>query len=183
MGSLDEHPYLKQHTGPTTFIFLSILDKSLGYLLFQQVDSSAAEKEKKSEPEPTFEILTNPARVVPGQEKFIKFLEDSRYAPVKAAASGFILLKDLRPTEPEVLALTDAPTSTTSTAAAATPPASTAAAMAVDDEPQPPQPFEYSSWLGLWFALLSDFLSDLIGCISGVYAVVIGNWSLRAVSM
>lgn len=112
-----------------------------------QVDSPAAEKEKKAEPEPTFEILTNPARVVPAQEKFIKFLEDSRYAPVKAAASGFVLLKDLRPTEPEVLALTDAPTSTASTAAGATATAQpgSGAAMAVDDEPQPPQPFEYST--------------------------------------
>ncbi|KAK9094269.1 hypothetical protein Scep_025738 [Stephania cephalantha] len=33
---------------------------------------------KKLESEPTFEILTNPARVVPAQEKYIKFLEDSR---------------------------------------------------------------------------------------------------------
>ncbi|GJY52823.1 26S proteasome non-ATPase regulatory subunit 1 homolog A [Tanacetum coccineum] len=112
-----------------------------------QVDGAAGEKEKKAEPEPTFEILTNPARVVPAQEKFIKFLEDSRYAPVKAAASGFVLLKDLRPTEPEVLALTDAPSSTTSAAAGAAAPAQpgSAAAMAVDDEPQPPQPFEYST--------------------------------------
>ncbi|KAJ0903455.1 putative armadillo-like helical, 26S proteasome regulatory subunit RPN2 [Helianthus annuus] len=109
-----------------------------------QVDGPAAEKEKKAEPEPTFEILTNPARVVPAQEKFIKFLEDSRYAPVKAATSGFVLLKDLRPTEPEVLALTDAPTSTTTGATATAQPGS-AAAMAVDDEPQPPQPFEYTS--------------------------------------
>lgn len=110
-----------------------------------QVDGAGAEKEKKAEPEATFEILTNPARVVPAQEKFIKFLEDSRYAPVKAAASGFVLLKDLRPTEPEVLALTDAPTSTASTAAPATTQPGSAAAMAVDDEPQPPQPFEYST--------------------------------------
>ncbi|XP_076924514.1 26S proteasome non-ATPase regulatory subunit 1 homolog A-like [Bidens hawaiensis] len=110
-----------------------------------QVDGAAAEKEKKAEPEPTFEILTNPARVVPAQEKFLKFLEDSRYAPVKAASSGFVLLKDLRPTELEVLALTDAPTSAaTAGATAAAQPGSTAA-MAVDDEPQPPQPFEYSS--------------------------------------
>ncbi|KAL4591100.1 hypothetical protein LXL04_004049 [Taraxacum kok-saghyz] len=106
-----------------------------------QVDGAGAEKEKKGEPEASFEILTNPARVVPGQEKFIKFLEDSRYAPVKAAASGFVLLKDLRPTEPEVLALTDAPTLTASAAPAAAQPA----AMAVDDEPQPPQPFEYTT--------------------------------------
>ncbi|KVI08364.1 26S proteasome regulatory complex, non-ATPase subcomplex, Rpn2/Psmd1 subunit [Cynara cardunculus var. scolymus] len=109
-----------------------------------QVDSPTSEKEKKAEPEPAFEILTNPARVVPAQEKYIKFLEDSRYVPVKAAASGFILVKDLHPTEPELLSLTDAPSSTTGGAPATTQPGSTTG-MAVDDEPQPPQPFEYST--------------------------------------
>lgn len=101
--------------------------------------------EKKAEVEPSFEILTNPARVVPAQEKFIKFLEDSRYAPVKSAASGFVLLKDLRPTEPEVLSLTDAPSSTASTGGSAVNTQGQAASMAVDEEPQPPQPFEYTS--------------------------------------
>ncbi|PWA80631.1 26S proteasome regulatory complex, non-ATPase subcomplex, Rpn2/Psmd1 subunit [Artemisia annua] len=97
------------------------------------VDSPAGEQQK-AEPETTFEILTIPARVVLAQEKFIKFLEDRRYIPVKAAAaSGFVLLKDLRPTEPEVLVLIDAPLSTASAATAQ--PGSTAA-MAVDDEPQ-----------------------------------------------
>lgn len=115
-----------------------------------QIDAPAVEK--KAEPEATFEILTNPARVVPAQEKFIKFLEESRYVPVKSAASGFVLLRDLRPTEPEVLSLTDAPSSSTaaSTAAAAAPTSGTAhassgTAMNVDDEPQPPQPFEYNN--------------------------------------
>ncbi|PNX73952.1 26S proteasome non-ATPase regulatory subunit 1-like protein, partial [Trifolium pratense] len=108
-----------------------------------QVDSPA---EKKSEPEPSFEFLTNPARVVPAQEKFIKFLQDSRYVPVKLAPSGFVLLKDLRPTEPEVLAITDTPASTTSTAGGSGPGLqSSSSAMAVDEEPQPPQPFEYTS--------------------------------------
>ncbi|PWA91701.1 26S proteasome regulatory complex, non-ATPase subcomplex, Rpn2/Psmd1 subunit [Artemisia annua] len=94
-----------------------------------QVDSPAGEQQK-AEPEPTFEILTNPCKS-----------EDRRYIPVKAAAaSGFVLLKDLRPTEPEVLVLIDAPLSTASAATAQ--PGSTAA-MAVDDEPQPPQPFSY----------------------------------------
>uniref|UniRef100_A0A803LZB2 26S proteasome non-ATPase regulatory subunit 1 homolog n=1 Tax=Chenopodium quinoa TaxID=63459 RepID=A0A803LZB2_CHEQI len=104
--------------------------------------------EKKVEPEPSFETLTNPARVVPAQEKFIKFLEGSRYMPVKLAASGFVLLKDLRPEEPEVLSLTDAPASAaTNAAAGSTAPVQqgTVAAMAVDEEPQPPQPFEYTS--------------------------------------
>ncbi|KAL0392584.1 UNVERIFIED_CONTAM: 26S proteasome non-ATPase regulatory subunitA [Sesamum radiatum] len=95
--------------------------------------------EKKTEPEPSFEILTNPARVVPAQEKFIKFLEDTRYVPVKSAPSGFVLLKDLRPSEPEVLALTDTPSSTASNAgASATGQQSSASAMAVDEEPAPP---------------------------------------------
>ncbi|KAA8548426.1 hypothetical protein F0562_000110 [Nyssa sinensis] len=109
-----------------------------------QVDSPT---EKKTEPEPSFEILTNPARVVPAQEKFIKFLEESRYVPVKLAPSGFVLLKDLRPSEPEVLSLTDAPSSNASNAggSATTQQGSASSAMAVDEEPQPPQPFEYSA--------------------------------------
>ncbi|XWS22376.1 hypothetical protein CRYUN_Cryun29cG0028600 [Craigia yunnanensis] len=102
--------------------------------------------EKKAEPEPSFEILTNPARVVPAQEKFIKFLEDSRYVPVKMAPSGFVLLRDMRPNEPEVLSLTDAPASTASPAGgSAAGQQNSSSAMAVDDEPQPPQPFEYTS--------------------------------------
>ncbi|KAF3510756.1 hypothetical protein F2Q69_00005749 [Brassica cretica] len=77
----------------------------------EPVDSSATAEKKAAEPELAFEILVNPARVVPAQEKYIKLLEDSRYVPVKLAPSGFVLLKDLREHEPEVLSLTDAPTS------------------------------------------------------------------------
>ncbi|GFY93032.1 26S proteasome regulatory complex, non-ATPase subcomplex, Rpn2/Psmd1 subunit [Actinidia rufa] len=106
-----------------------------------QVDSPA--EKKAAEPEPAFELLTNPARVVPAQEKFIKFLEESRYVPVKLAApSGFVLLKDLHPTEPEVLSLTDAPSS--AAGGSTTGQQGSGSAMAVDDEPQPPQPFEYT---------------------------------------
>jgi len=112
-----------------------------------QVDN-AAEK-KAPEPEPTFQLLTNPARVIPAQEKFIRFIESSRYVPVKPAPSGFILLRDLQPTEAEDLALTDAPSTvaatTGNTAAAAGQQGSGSSAMAVDEEPQPPQPFEYTS--------------------------------------
>ena len=42
---------------------------------------SSSPSEKKPEPEASFEILTNLVRVVPAQEKFIKFLEESRYVP------------------------------------------------------------------------------------------------------
>uniref|UniRef100_A0A7N0UVL7 26S proteasome non-ATPase regulatory subunit 1 homolog n=1 Tax=Kalanchoe fedtschenkoi TaxID=63787 RepID=A0A7N0UVL7_KALFE len=111
-----------------------------------QVDAPA---EKKSEPEPTYEILTNPARVVPAQEKYIRFKDESRYVPVKSAASGFVLLRDLRPSEPEVLSLTDAPSTSASSAPTGATTGqqntSTSAAAAANDEPQPPQPFEYTS--------------------------------------
>ncbi|KAG2582448.1 hypothetical protein PVAP13_6KG108500 [Panicum virgatum] len=105
-----------------------------------QVDGAAAEK-KAPEPEPTFQLLTNPARVIPAQEKFIKFLEESRYEPVKAAPSGFVLLRDLKPTEAEELALTDPPSTATANNANTT----EQAAMAIDEEPQPPPAFEYTS--------------------------------------
>ncbi|PWA34540.1 26S proteasome regulatory complex, non-ATPase subcomplex, Rpn2/Psmd1 subunit [Artemisia annua] len=72
-----------------------------------QVDKLASEKENKAETEPSHEILVNPARVVPGQEKYIRFLKDSRYVPVRPAVSGFVILKDLHPEEPVALALTD----------------------------------------------------------------------------
>lgn len=73
-------------------------------------------------------------------------MENSRYAPVKLVPSGFVLLRDLQPTEPEVLSLTDAPSSTVSTTGgSATGQQGSASAMAVDEEPQPPQPFEYTS--------------------------------------
>ena len=43
----------------------------------------SSHSEKKAKPEASFEILTNPARVVPVEKKFIKFLEESRYVPVE----------------------------------------------------------------------------------------------------
>lgn len=112
-----------------------------------QVDEAAADK-KAPEPEPMFQILMNPARVVPAQEKFIKFLEDSRYRPVKAAPSGFVLLQDLKPTEAEELSLTDSPSSAPGTNAptpSTSEQGSGSAAMAVEEEPQPPPAFEYTS--------------------------------------
>ncbi|MCO5552254.1 hypothetical protein L7F22_005766 [Adiantum nelumboides] len=100
-----------------------------------QVDSPA---EKKVE-HPSGELLHNPARVVPAQEKYIKFLDGSRYVPVKTAPSGFVMLKDLEPSEPEILVSSDAPASSA--------PGSTSSAQAVqsvaEEEPPPPQPFEY----------------------------------------
>ena len=94
--------------------------------------------------EPSSEVLSNPARVVPAQEKFIKFREDSRYAPLKLkrAPSGFVMLRDMTPSEPVELVSTDTPVS--GGAAGAAPANPNAGAMAFDDnEPPPPEPFDY----------------------------------------
>jgi 26S proteasome regulatory subunit N2 len=130
----------------TCFLINSICFCLFGFTchyFYYQVDSTA--EKKAPEPEATFQILVNPARVLPAQEKFIRFIEDSRYVPVRPAPSGFILLRDTQPTEPEELVLTDAPATVVSSTGNAAAAAGQPAAMAVDDEPQPPQPFEYTS--------------------------------------
>eukprot|EP00252_Welwitschia_mirabilis_P004380 TRINITY_DN1472_c0_g1_i3.p1 TRINITY_DN1472_c0_g1~~TRINITY_DN1472_c0_g1_i3.p1 ORF type:complete len:1033 (-),score=243.32 TRINITY_DN1472_c0_g1_i3:148-3138(-) len=103
-----------------------------------QVDSS----EKKLD-EPSSEVLTNPARVLPAQEKYIKFFEGSRYMPIKSARSGFVLLKDMQPSQPEVLVSSDAPASSPSAGSVSNTHAPASAAE--DEEPQPPQPFEFNA--------------------------------------
>jgi len=95
--------------------------------------------------EPSSEVLSNPARVVPAQEKFIKFREDSRYAPLKLkrAPSGFVMLRDMTPSEPVELVSTDTPVSGVAAAGAAPANPNTAAMAVEDNEPPPPEPFEY----------------------------------------
>lgn len=58
------------------------------------------QKEPKAaaEPEPSSHSLDNPARVVPAQEKLVKFPEGSRYMPIRSGrAAGILLLKDSSP--------------------------------------------------------------------------------------
>ena len=57
----------------------------------------------KPEVEPEFEILENPARVLPTQERAISLLPDARYVPVTPGrVSGIIVLRDQRPDDAEV---------------------------------------------------------------------------------
>ena len=46
-------------------------------------------EEKKPEPEPEFETLCNPARVLPGQMKYLKLKDHSRYHPVGSVGRTF----------------------------------------------------------------------------------------------
>ncbi|KAK8539432.1 hypothetical protein V6N12_043058 [Hibiscus sabdariffa] len=131
----------------------------------EKVDS-LPEKKAEHEAEPSFKILINPAREVPAQEKFINMLKDSRYEPVKSASSGFVLLRDKQPGKEEDIWLRDVPyplphpfpgrlpgvaqqDSSSATAVGGSSSSSAAAAQqgspsatAVDDEAQPPQPFQ-----------------------------------------
>merc|ERR1711964_114696 len=89
-------------------------------------DVEMKDAEKEAEKEPTFEVLTNPCRVVPLQEAHIRYYAKgrvamatrtvkekneaqkqtvavtTRYTPVNPdRKSGFVLLQDLEPDEPE----------------------------------------------------------------------------------
>ncbi|GFO48120.1 26S proteasome non-ATPase regulatory subunit 1 [Plakobranchus ocellatus] len=85
---------------------------------------------EKKEPEPTFEILSNPARTMKAQLKVLS-LEGSRYTPVKDLShGGIILLKNSKPGESEEIV---------ETVQAGGPKAEEE-----EEEPEPPEPFEYT---------------------------------------
>jgi len=78
----------------------------------------------------TSEIMDNPCRVLPAQERFISGLAGSRYVPVMPwRKSGIIVLRDTKPDEPEEwLQLS---------------PTSDEGAKPGEEEPSPPAPFEF----------------------------------------
>jgi 26S proteasome regulatory subunit N2 len=113
-------------------------------------EEGAADKEKAvKEPEPTSFTLENPARVVPQQRRFVTFLSENRWQPVRPTPSGFVVLKDSTPDEPveylfqeekKPAAATAAPTAVGDAVTQAAP---GGAAADAGDEPPPPEPFEY----------------------------------------
>ena len=71
----------------------SSVDAKEGSAEGQQEEVKAAK-----EPEPSSHSIQNPARVVPAQEKLVKFPEGSRYTPIRSGrAAGILLLKDSSP--------------------------------------------------------------------------------------
>jgi len=68
-------------------------------------EDKTQEQEKKEEepkgPEPSSEVLSNPSRVLPAQERVIEFLPDNRYCPVVKRKSGIIMLRDSSPGQGE----------------------------------------------------------------------------------
>ncbi|KAI2650136.1 26S proteasome non-ATPase regulatory subunit 1 [Labeo rohita] len=62
------------------------------------------EKEKKKEPEPNFQMLENPARVMPAQLKVLAMPDSCRYQPFKPLhTGGIIILKDTSEEEEELV--------------------------------------------------------------------------------
>lgn len=96
------------------------------------VVESKDEKDKAKEEkvdEPTFEMLTNPARVLRQQLKVIAMPEHNRYQPIKdIQIGGIILMNDTRPNEPEDLI---------------EPVTAHCSKVEEEKEPEPPEPFEY----------------------------------------
>merc|ERR1719297_245492 len=59
----------------------------------EKKDEKEKEKEKSDEPEPNFELLSNPARVMKAQLKVVS-LEDSKYRPMKDMSIGGVIMLD-----------------------------------------------------------------------------------------
>ncbi|XP_057333069.1 26S proteasome non-ATPase regulatory subunit 1 [Microplitis mediator] len=93
-------------------------------------DNKKAKDEEKKEPEPSFEILQNPARVLRQQLKVIQLVEGSQYVPVKdVQIGGIIMLKHIKPeTEEELVE----------------PVAAFGPKPDEEKEADPPEPFEYT---------------------------------------
>merc|ERR1739848_519486 len=100
----------------------------------EKKDEKEKEKEKSDEPEPNFELLSNPARVMKAQLKVVS-LEDGKYRPMKDISIGGIIMLD-RSTEigvdekeeiVEPILVNRGGTSSDDS----------------EEEPAPPEPFEY----------------------------------------
>ncbi|OCT57605.1 hypothetical protein XELAEV_18003248mg [Xenopus laevis] len=94
-----------------------------------EVDETEKKEEKKKEPEPNFQLLENPARVMPAQLKVLSMPEGSRYQPFKPLSNGGIII--LRDTSEEEEQLVE-------------PVAAHGPKIEEEEqEPEPPEPFEY----------------------------------------
>jgi len=93
-------------------------------------DATTTKKEEEKKSEPNFEILNNPARVVRPQLKVIQMVEAARYRPVKdVSIGGVILMLDTKSELAEELV---------------EPVSAGGLTVAQDEqEPEPPEPFEY----------------------------------------
>ena len=110
-----------------------------------ETDAPKEEAEKKAEP--AFSKLQNPSRVVPQQERFIKF-EDERYRPIRlrggSRCAGIIVVEDMKPDEPvELVSGKGEEAAAGSARGPVSAPAGPSSA-ADDEEAEPPAAFDLS---------------------------------------
>uniref|UniRef100_A0AAX7TE84 26S proteasome non-ATPase regulatory subunit 1 n=1 Tax=Astatotilapia calliptera TaxID=8154 RepID=A0AAX7TE84_ASTCA len=95
----------------------------------QEGEKEKKDEEKKKEVEPNFQLLENPARVMPAQLKVLTMPETCRYQPFKPLhTGGIIIMKDTSEEEEELVE----PVS-----------AHGPKIEEEEQEPEPPEPFEY----------------------------------------
>jgi 26S proteasome regulatory subunit N2 len=102
------------------------------YLSFDELkptDSTINNDSKKKDKEPSSFTLTNPARVIPSQVRFISLQPTQRYAPVSRRCvnpAGIVMLIDSTPSNPESVLKVER------------------LAIGQEDEADAPEPFEWS---------------------------------------
>lgn len=95
----------------------------------EEKEEKKEKKEEVKEPEPNFEILSNPARVVKQQLKLISIVEGSSYAPLKdVSIGGIVMVRHIKEDGQEELV---------------EPVAAFGPKSEDEKEPDPPEPFEY----------------------------------------
>jgi 26S proteasome regulatory subunit N2 len=108
--------------------------------------AAAPKAEEKKKPEPTSEVLSNPARVTRQQLPHITFDVDERYSPIIQSSDvpnvcAIVLLLDRKPGEPEELVFPEKqPAAAAAAAAAAAPKPTTAAAASTTSAAAAPPP-------------------------------------------
>jgi 26S proteasome regulatory subunit N2 len=109
----------------------------------EEMEVDIQEQKPSGAPEPDEEILKNPCRVVPAQEAFIEFIDkaESRFhAVIPSRSSGFVVLYDSKPHEPEEFHEVDLvqPVRTSKNESS-----SEAVAVSAEEEAPPPEAFEW----------------------------------------
>lgn len=93
-------------------------------------DAAVAEKKDEKKEEPSFEMLSNPARVMTQQLRHVSMPEEARYKPIKDLnVGGIMMLADLKAEDPEEIV---------------EPVKAGGPKIEEEKEPEPPEPFEYT---------------------------------------
>ncbi|KAG8136382.1 putative 26S proteasome non-ATPase regulatory subunit 1 protein, partial [Naja naja] len=80
----------RSNVKPSTFAYPAPLEVPKEKEKEKEEAEKKDEKEKKKEPEPSFQILDNPARVMPAQLKVLTMPESCRYQPFKTVSFHYL---------------------------------------------------------------------------------------------